>query len=308
MSPFSPISGQALAISNLFIITLIVGGVVFTLVTALVLYASFRFRRRGEDGEASQVFGHRRLEIAWTVAPAVLLLSLFVLTLRTMAAADPPVPANTPPDMIIVAHQWWWEIHYPGANVVTANEVHLPAGQPIRLRLESADVIHDFWVPALGRKMDATPGHPVTYTVEADQTGVFLGTCAEYCGAQHAWMRIRVIVQTPKDFQAWLQQQAAVPATPTSGQAAQGAQLFQDLTCRNCHSIAGTSAHGTFAPDLTHLTDRQTIGAGVLDNTPANLALWLTNPQAIKPGSYMPNLNLSSDQVMSLVAYLESLK
>ena len=248
------------------------------------------------------------MEIGWTVAPAVLLIVLAVLTLYTMRISDPSVQSQEQPDLVIVGHQWWWEVRYPKAGVVTANEIHLPAGQRLLTRIESADVIHSFWVPALGRKMDAIPGHPNHLYIQADTPGTYLGTCAEYCGAQHAWMRIRVIVQTPKDFQAWLQQQAAVPATPTSGQAAQGAQLFQDLTCRNCHSIAGTSAHGTFAPDLTHLTDRQTIGAGVLDNTPANLALWLTNPQAIKPGSYMPNLNLSSDQVMSLVAYLESLK
>jgi cytochrome c oxidase subunit 2 len=308
ISPFDPASGQALAISNLFILTLVIGGIVLLLVTLLVIYASLRYRARDGTAEPKQIFGNRRMEIAWTAVPAGLMLVLFGLTVRTMAVSDPATSPTQSPDLVIVAHQWWWEVHYPKAGVVTANEVHLPVGRPIQLRLESADVIHDFWVPALGRKMDATPGHPVTYSISVDKAGTYLGTCAEFCGAQHAWMRIRVIAQTPTDFNRWLAQQAAVPTPAASDQASQGAQLFQSLTCSSCHAIAGTAAQARIGPDLTHLADRQTLGAGVLNNTPANLKRWLTNPQAFKPGSFMPNLHLQPDQVDALVAYLESLK
>ncbi|MGA9190410.1 MAG: cytochrome c oxidase subunit II [Anaerolineales bacterium] len=308
ISPFDPASGQALAISNLFILTLAIGGIVFLLVTSLVVYASIRYRSRQVGADPKQVFGNRRMEIAWTAAPAGLLLVLFGFTLHAMAVSDPPVSPSESPDMVIVAHQWWWEVRYPQDGVVTANEVHLPVGRPIRLRLESADVIHDFWVPALGRKMDATPGHPVTYSISVDKPGIYLGTCAEFCGAQHAWMRIRVVAQSPADFNRWLSQQAAVPTPAKTEAATRGAQLFQSLTCSSCHAIAGTPAQAHVGPDLTHLADRQTLGAGVLDNTPDNLKRWLTNPQAYKPGSYMPNLHLSPDQVDALVAYLESLK
>jgi cytochrome c oxidase subunit 2 len=308
-SPFNAVSAQAQAIADLFGVALIAAAAILALVTGLVLYASFRFRSRPGTNEPRQTLGNRKLEIGWTVAPALLLAALFVLTLNTMQFSDPPsTTAQGQPDLVIIGHQWWWEVRYPGASVVTANEIHIPSGRKLLAQIESADVIHDFWVPQLGRKMDATPGYPTQMWIEADVPGTYLGTCAEYCGAQHAWMRIRVIAQTPAEFDAWVRQQAQVPETPATGDAAQGAQLFQDLTCRTCHTIAGTEAKGRIGPDLTHLSGRETLGAGVLDNTPDNLARWLTNPQAIKPGSYMPNLNLTYAQARALAAYLEALK
>jgi cytochrome c oxidase subunit 2 len=144
--------------------------------------------------------------------------------------------------------------------------------------------------------------------MQADQVGTYSGTCAEYCGAEHAWMRIRVLVQSPNDFNSWLQAQSQVPALPTTGDAAKGAQLFQQLTCASCHAIAGTAAQTNIGPDLSHFASRQTIGAGVLDNNAGNLADWIDNPQTIKPGVLMPNLQLTSQQVRELVAYLETLK
>jgi cytochrome c oxidase subunit 2 len=309
-SPFDPQSPLARDISNLFVLILIIGGIILVLVLALVLLASLRYRHRsGDDSEPRQVFGNRKLEIGWTVAPALLLAVLFALTVRTMARSDPPAPAaNQQPDIAVIGHQWWWEVVYPKSGVVTANEIHMPVGKRMLVRLESADVIHDLWVPQLGRKMDATPSHPTYMWFQADQPNTYLGSCSEYCGTQHAWMRVRVIAQPQADFDAWQQQQQQIPQTPMSDLPAQGARLFQDSTCVSCHSIAGTQAEGKAGPDLTHLGSRETLGAGVLDNTPDNLATWLTNPQDVKPGIHMPNMNLSKSEVDALVAYLESLK
>jgi cytochrome c oxidase subunit 2 len=303
-SVFNPNSPQAQAIADLFILILLIGTLILLLVTVLVLYASFRYRRReGDDGEPRQIFGRQRLEIAWTVTPALLLTVILALTIYTMGRADPATPGDgEQADLVITAHQWWWEVTYPKTGVVTANEIHIPTGQKLLTRIESADVIHSFWVPALGRKIDAIPGHPNHLWLEADTPGVYDGTCTEYCGAQHAWMRIQVIAQTPDAFAAWQQQQSAPPVVPTSGEAAKGAQLFQELTCVSCH----VSQH--IGPNLYHLGSRATIGAGILENTPVNLAKWLTNPQAIKPGVHMPNLNLTQEQISALVAYLEALK
>jgi cytochrome c oxidase subunit 2 len=303
-SPFNPISPQERDISHLFIGILIAGAAVFALIAVLVVVIAIRFRHREGTNEPYQEFGRRRLEIAWTIAPAVVLLVILVFTVRTMAAVSPG-PGDHPPDLIVTGYQWWWGIQYPASGVVTANEIHLPVGRRMLLQLDSADVIHDFWVPQLGRKMDMVPGHTNWLWVEPDKTGTYLGACAEYCGTEHAWMRIRVIVQPQAEFDAWQRQQAQPHAAPTGGDATQGAQLFAQLTCASCHAVAGTPANARVGPDLTHYGSRDTLGAGVLDNTPDNLARWLKDPQAVKPGNHMPNLQLTDDQIRALVAYLE---
>jgi len=308
MDPFAPQSPMAQSISNIFILTLWIGAAVLILVTVLVTIAIIRFRHRpGDDEDPKQVYGNRRLEIAWTAAPALLLIFLFALTVKTSFTSDPTVSSKDP-DVVVIGHQWWWEIRYPKYGVVTANEVHMPVGQKIIGDFESADVIHDFWVPELGRKIDMIPGHPNQMYIQVDKSGTYLGTCAEYCGTEHAWMRIRVIAQTPEEFAAWIKSQQQVPAVPTTGEAAKGAQLFQAIPCQSCHTIAGTAANGTVGPDLTHFASRQTLGTGVLDNNAGTLTAWLSNPQAIKPGILMPNLKLTNDQITALVAYMETLK
>ncbi len=230
-SPFNPISPQERDISNLFVGILIAGAVVFALVAGLVLFIAVRYRQRGGSGRTVSGVRRRRLEIAWTIAPAVVLAVILGFTVKTMAAASPG-PGDHPPDLIVTGYQWWWGIQYPASGVVTANEVHLPVGKRMLLQLDSADVIHDFWVPQLGRKMDMIPGHTNWLWVEPTQTGTFLGACAEFCGAEHAWMRIRVIVQSQADFDAWQRQQAQPHAAPTGGDAAQGAQLFAQTDLR----------------------------------------------------------------------------
>lgn len=305
-SPFSPISPQQRDISNLFIGILIVGAVVFALVAGLVLYAAIRFRKRADDdSEPRQEFGRPKLELFWTAAPLVLLAVIFGFTASTMRAVSPG-PNGQQPDLVITGYQWWWGIQYPQAGVVTANEIHLPAGKRTLLRLDGADVIHDFWVPQLGRKIDMIPGKSNYLWVEPETPGTYLGACAEYCGAEHAWMLIRVIVQPQAEYDAWLNAQAQPQPTPNGNDAARGAQVFQQLTCASCHAIAGTQASAQIGPNLTHLGTRQTIGAGVLTNTAENLATWLRDPQAVKPQNHMPNMQLTEDDIRALVAYLES--
>ncbi len=307
-SVLSPASRYAQGISNLFWITFWISMVILAFVSAFVIFNLVRFRDRGEGGLPPQTEGNTIVEITWTAIPLAILTVLFVLTMQTMEAVQPPKHAAADPVHVdVVAHQWWWEFRYPGSNVVTANEMHIPVGKTIRISLTSDDVIHDFWVPELGRKEDAVPGHPNTMVIEANKPGVYLGTCAEYCGAGHAWMRIRVYAQTEADYQNWLASQAQPHPQPKTALEAQGKALFVGFTCSSCHDLAGSGAPKSqnVGPDLTHLADRETLGAGVLPNTPTALRKWLADPPAIKPGVHMPNLRLTSGQLDALVAYLE---
>jgi cytochrome c oxidase subunit 2 len=303
---FNPASPQAAAIQSLFLVMLAAGAAILLIVVGLLTWVVVRYRARPGDAEPPVRFGEAKLEIARTTAAILVVGVLFLLTIRTMRAADQP-PGGQSPDIVVVGHQWWWEIRYPAFGIVTANEIHVPAGERSLLRLESADVIHDLWIPQLGRKMDMIPGHPNHVWFEPRAPGTYPGACSEYCGTQHAWMRVRVVAQAPSDFEAWRGQQLKVPSR-AMGAAADGAELFQSLTCPNCHAIGGTPANARIGPDLTHLAARETLGAGVLDNTPANLASWLADPQSIKPGSNMPNLRLSQTEVEQLVAYMETLR
>ncbi|HJU11411.1 MAG TPA: cytochrome c oxidase subunit II [Candidatus Binataceae bacterium] len=303
----APASPQAAAISRLFIGTLIFLAVILALVTFLVIFAVIRYRDRPGAQEATQNFGSRKLEIVWTVAPILSLIVLAIFMVFTMHSGDPAIPDGDP-DLRIIAHQWWWEVHYLKSGVVASNEIHIPIGHPLSVELLSADVIHDFWVPELARKMDIVPGRRNSIWLEADHPATYLGACAEFCGAEHAWMRIRVIAQPPDQFDAWLHAQQTLPSPPVSRDALQGAKLFTARTCANCHTVSGTEANGDIGPDLTHVAGRQTLAAGALDNTPGNLLAWLHDPDHFKHGSHMPNLHLSQNDLNALVAYLETLK
>ena len=281
---------------------------ILVLVTGLVLYAVVKFRHRPGDREPRQVFGNARLEKTWTIGVLVIVTVIFVLTIRTMYHSDRSPAPGEKPNLIVIAHQWWWEAQYPESGVVTANEIHIPVGKAWLVQLKTFDVIHDWWVPDLGRKIDAIPGHPNHFWIQADKPGTYLGTCAEFCGAEHAWMRIRVIAQPEAEFEAWEKHQLEVPSQPTSGDALAGSKLFDQVTCGVCHTVAGTSAQADIGPNLTHVASRETLAAGRLKDTPKDLAKWLSDPQAYKPGSHMPNFNFTPSQVKDLVAYLETLK
>jgi len=287
-------------------LVLAVCGVILAIVVGLVGTSLIRFRQRPGSAEPASFFGNRKLEIIWTVGPALIVVWLFALTARAMRQSDPP--ADQEPDLVVISHQWWWEARYPKTGVVTANEIHIPAGSPWLVRLESADVIHDFWVPRLARKMDVVPGLTNHIWLEARSPGQYAGTCAEYCGAQHAWMRFLVVAESPAAFATWLREQEKPATVPATDAARSGLKIFQSMTCINCHSIGGVSVTGSAAPNLTHLAGRQTLGAGILSNTETNMFRWLKNPQAIKPACLMPNLILTDEQAGALANYLESLQ
>lgn len=306
----NPASAGSEAISDLFVYFLWAAGAVLGLVAGLVGYYSVRYRRKkGDTGEPQQFHTHKGLEIGLLAGTTGVMGLFFFLTVKTMLAVNVDPASNQSPDLIITGHQWWWEARYPHSGVVAANEIHVPAGRRLLLEVRSADVIHDWWVPELGRKMDAIPGQPNRVWMEARRPGTYLGTCSEFCGAQHAWMRIQVIAHAPEAFAAWEKAQLEIPALAQQGTLVQrGEALFQQKTCANCHAIAGTDAHARIGPDLTHLASRKTLLTGKLENNPQNLRRWLDNPQAMKPGAHMPNFRFEKHELESLVAYLSSLK
>lgn len=309
-SPLDPRSPQAEAISNLTIIVFVLAALVFLIVEAALFVAVFRFRERPGGALPRQVTGHRNLEIGWTIAPVVLLVIVFALMAPLLNVIHPPSAesAQQPLRVTVVGNQWWWEYQYPDLNIVTANELHIPVGVPVELTLESDDVIHSYWVPQLNGKLDVIPGRPNRLLFEAREPGVYGGQCAEFCGIQHAWMLVPVFAQTEVDFAAWVQAQQQPAAPPNRQMTAIGQEVFLSKTCVNCHTVRGTPAEGEFGPDLTHFGSRATIGTGVLSNKPENLALWISDIQTVKPGARMPNFDLSDNEMVALVAYLESLR
>ena len=280
---------------------------IFLLVAGLVSYAGWKFRARPNEPDPKQVFGSTQWEIAYFIVPTVLLAVVFAFTLHVMHTSDPAAQASGD-DIVVVGHQWWWEVRYPKLGLTTANEVHIPAGRNIQFGFESADVIHDFWVPELGRKIDMIPGRHAKIWLAADHPGTYLGACAEFCGKEHAWMRIRVISDSPADFDAWTTAEHRNAAVPGNAEQARGREYVTSMPCASCHMISGTSAQGRVGPDLTHVASRETLAAGRLQNTPDQLSAWLQDPDAFKPGSHMPNLRLTDDQRSDIVQYLETLK
>ncbi len=302
-----PVSDFAWKIQNLYAVLFWLSILVFVSVEAILIYSVIRFRRRPETGMPPQVHGNTRLEIAWTIAPAVVLAFIGVPTISTIFDTARPAPPEAL-KVQVIGHQWWWEFRYPELNIVTANELHLPAGRPVTFSLESADVIHSFWLPRLGGKQDVTPNRVNHLTFTPERPEVYYGQCVEFCGVQHALMRLLAVVQPEQDFQAWVRAQQAPPVPPSDDMSRRGAELFARGACAGCHTVAGTTAQGKFGPDLTHVGSRMTIAARTLPNTPENLAAWLRDPQRVKPGNRMPNLNLSEEDISLLVAYLQSLK
>jgi len=305
LDPAGPVAQKQ---ADLFWLVFWIAVVVFVLVEGMLVYALWRFRRRSAADKPKQVHGNTRLEIAWTIIPALLLAGVAVPTVGTIFdLAESPQGAMR---VEITGHQWWWEVRYPDLSVVTANEVHIPTGQPITFSLESKDVIHSFSVPRLAGKQDVVPGRTNTINLSATEPGVYLGLCQEFCGLSHANMKFRVIAHEPADFDAWVEAQLADVVAPPPAEIEQ----IVTGTCMSCHVLAGLESvtgepPGTPAPDLTHFGDRQTIAAGRLPhNTAEALATWLRDPPAVKAGSKMPDYDLTEDQIEAFVEYLRSLK
>jgi cytochrome c oxidase subunit II len=309
MTTLAPKSDLASEIHHLFLEVTAWDALIFVIVIVAFTLAVFVFSTRaGEAAPPSQASSDLKLEIAWTVGPALVLLMISIPTVRTIFRSQPRFAPTGSLEITVVAHQWWWEFDYPDGHK-TANELHIPTGQTIRLHLLSADIIHSFWVPQLGGKRDVVPGQINQLTFIANTPGEYPGQCAEFCGLSHANMRFRVFVQTPEAFAMWDKSELGGPATPPANDqlAVQGAQYFATSPCTTCHTVDGVSK-GYIGPNLTHFGSRTTLAAGVLKNDPENVAAWITDPQKIKPGAYMPGLVLPGPKLNALVAYLESLK
>jgi cytochrome c oxidase subunit 2 len=274
---------------------------IFFVVELLLLFALVRFRRReGDSGVPDQVHGFTALEIGWTLIPAAILFFIAIPTVRGIFEIDGAPPDPDPIEITVIGHQWWWEFRYPELGFVTANELHVPVGRSASLTLTSADVIHSFWVPRLGGKRDLNPGSENRLWFTPDEVGVYHGQCAELCGTSHANMRMRVVVEDSVSFARW----ADAMSRPAPADSA-GAMTLLISGCAACHSVAGTAAQGKVGPDLTNLGLRSTLAGGLIENTPENLAGWLRNPDSVKPGALMPDLNLDEDRIDALVRFLE---
>lgn len=305
---------------------------VFIVVEGMLVYTVWRFRRRSNTIPA-QIHGNTQIEILWTIAPALIVLVIAVLTFRTQAqTAELTRNPQNAVEVTAVGHQWWFEFQYPGIGqaesaVVTAGDMYIPVGRPVRITLQSVDVIHNFWVPRLAGKTYMIPGKTNYLAFTAQQPGIYRAVCAEFCGEAHALMRFRVIALPEAEFQSWLQQKATPPAAPAAGTLAvngltgdpvRGQALFLDARkqCISCHAVSGTAAQGIIGPNLTYYGSRQTIASGILPYSPENLARWLHEAPEIKPGNIMSRVitpqwiqaNLTEQDIADLVAYLDSMK
>lgn len=353
-SIFSPHSTPATEVNQLSWFVLAITGGIFVGVSSLLLYAVVRFRQRpGDDAEPPQVFGSMQIELSWTIIPILIIVVLFLTTARVLfSVQDRPEPKNAL-NVVVIGHQFWWEFRYPEYNIVTANELHVPLSstanpRPTYLKLTSADVMHSFWVPQLNGKTDVLPNRVNEMWIDPQAPGMYVGQCAQFCGAQHAKMLLRVYVDTPEKFAEWVKNQqrtqpeltnvspslvsspnpgtdnpsAAPPNSPaTRGgvmentsldpaklDARAGQYVFEHESCISCHTVAGTVANGRYGPDLTHLMSRETLGAGAASMSPGNLEAWIADPNRFKPGCLMPAMHLSDRQNAQITAYLQTLK
>jgi cytochrome c oxidase subunit 2 len=311
-SALDPHGPAAAEVASLWWAMLAIAAAVFVLVLVLLLLPLFRRRRMplAEGGplrDAPPVHATGWVVGGGAIMPAVVLAGVFIASLIVMRDVQPPARASALP-IEVIGHRWWWEIRYPGRNVVTADELHLPVGIPAKLRLESADVIHSLWVPQLNGKTDLIPGQTNTMWLQADEPGRYYAKCAEYCGDQHAHMSLMVVAESEGQFNAWLARQRR-PALPAGSPASlAGQRVFLEHSCAYCHTIRGTPALGRAGPDLTHVASRSTLAGGAFDNTRGNLAGWIQNPDVLKPGTLMPAVGLSGPDVQAIVAYLEGLR
>ena len=336
LSIFDPASPPAESIRKLAVLVLAITAFIFVVVEGILFYSIFRFRNVARPGDGAttddrattgsgaaeppQVYGSKPIEIAWTAAPALIVFVLVLVTARTLWEVNVPPPQPREGDntlfVTVVGRQWWWEYtydHYSGRELgfTTANELHVPDSadgvrRRVYLTLRSADVCHSFWVPRLAGKTDVIPGRINSMWFQPDMPGLYLGQCAEYCGTQHANMLIRVIAESPGDFEGWLEHERK-PAT-TDAQVRAGRSAFLAQSCVNCHRVRGTAAQGSYAPDLTHLMSRQTLASGIIPNTPENLGRWVADPQPIKPGCLMPAFGLGERERADIVRYLLTLR
>jgi cytochrome c oxidase subunit 2 len=279
---------------------------VYLVVGGLILFAVLRNRRGEGEVPHSRLNDHAFVVIGGLLVPLTILGVLAFVTVKTTTEVRQPARGELAVD--VRAHDWWWEVRYPGTDIVTANEIHIPVGRPVAITIRTNDVIHSFWVPQLAGKLDAIPGQTNVLRFAAERAGVYRGECAEFCGIQHANMNFLVIAESPTRFGQWQQTEALAAGLPTDDTTERGRVVFERESCAGCHTVRGTSASGTFGPDLTHVGSRRTIGAATVPNTTANLAGWIADAQSIKPGNRMPPISLAPDDLLAIVKYLQAQK
>jgi cytochrome c oxidase subunit 2 len=311
-SALRPASVEAARIERLTWVLTAIAAVVAIAVIATALVAAFRRRAVDEDPRSpAREATLRRLIIAATVASVVL--AFITLGFDFAAGRDLHHGADGQTLSIrVTGHQWWWDVEYedsvPQKRAHTANEIHVPLGRPVVLKLSSFDVIHSFWAPSLGGKRDLIPGHPSELSFQATRAGRYRTQCAEYCGLQHANMALDVVVESEAQFAAWLAKQRDPAPVPTDPVVAHGRDLLERSTCASCHNVTGTLASGSVGPDLTHVGSRLSLAAGTLPNDSASLVSWIANPHRSKPGVLMPSHDLSASDLAALAAFLAGLR
>ena len=312
-SALDPKGPAASRIAGVWWLMLVISAAVVLFVGALLLFGLFRKSGTSErDPDTEEVAPPRRWEgrlllYGGVVGPLIILAALWVITLRDLDFLAKPLRSDAL-TVDVIGRLWWWEVRYPQQGIVTANEIHIPVGRPVRLRLTTNGVIHSFWVPQLAGKTDMVSGQTNTMWLQASKPGVYRGQCAEYCGRQHAHMIFFVIAEPPAAFDQWTIRETSDPSASTDRALARGQRVFETNACAGCHTIRGTSAKGRVGPDLTHFGSRRTIGAGTVPNTPGYRGAWIRDAQSIKPGSLMPPVQLSDADLAALIQYLGDLR
>lgn len=302
-STFAPKGPAAEQISQLWWVMFGMGTAVYIVVMGLMLLALFR-RQKPAFLTGN---GRRLIVVGGLIVPVIILIVVYGFTLSTLSALSPGQQESNL-TIEVTGHQWWWEVRYPDQQITTANEIHIPVGEPVSFKLASDDVIHSFWVPELHGKLDMIPGRVNDFWLQADEPGEYWGLCAEFCGTQHAKMLFVVVAEPADQFNQWIADQQQPAAAPATSLTQQGFDVFIEADCGRCHAIAGTDATGDFGPDLTHLASRLTLGAGAVRNTQGALAGWVVDPHGVKPGNLMPSADISGEDLQALLAYLESLE
>jgi cytochrome c oxidase subunit 2 len=312
-SLFAPEATPARSVFGLSMLVLAICTTIFLVVAGLLLYVIIRYRHRPSDAdrEPAQIYGSTQVELSWTVIPILIVVVLFLATARVIFVTENAIRPQSALNVVVIGHQFWWEFRYPKLGIVTANELHVPISDPNHptptyLTMSSADTDHSFWVPRLAGKMDVIPNKVNVMWIDPDKAGLYLGQCAQYCGTQHAKMLIRVYADTQADFDAWVAEQKRTAMQNAS--AAEGRAVFERNACVNCHTVSGTTAHGTFGPDLSHVASRATIASGAVSTTAENVHAFVEDPAHFKPGVLMPAMHLNDHDLDAVTQYLMTLQ